>query len=122
MKQIINVIAILLIFKKSRIIFKKLILGNFILISFYIWYVQINSINVDDQFHIYRYFGSNNLNLINVFILVGIEITYFTWSFLSYKTNLSDWTVRLPQKEDYIPFLNIFSFYSFIVIYYSILS
>ena len=114
--------AIFLIFKKSRILFKKLILGNFILISFYIWYIQINNINIDNQFHIYRYIGLNNLNLINVFILVALEISYFTWSFLSYKTNLSDWIVCIPQKKDMIPFLNMFIVYFFIIIYYFILT
>ena len=114
--------VIFLIFKKSRVLFKKLILGNFILISFYIWYIQINNINIDNQFHIYKYLGLNNLNLINVFILVAIEISYFTWSFLSYKTNLSDWIVCLPQKRDIIPFLNMFIVYFFIIIYYFILT
>ena len=118
---LILLIAILLIFKKSRLLFKKLILVNFILISFYIWYLQINNINVDDKFHIYRYFGLNDLNLINVFILVAIEISYFLWSFLSYKNNLSDWIVHIPQKGDMTSILNIFIFYFFIITYYSIL-
>ena len=118
----IFLISILLIFKKSRFLLKKLILINFILISLYLWHFQINNINVDDQFHIYRYFGLNDLNLINIFILVAIEISFFVWSFLSYKTNLSDWIVSKPQKRDVIPFLNMFIFYFFIVIYYSILS
>ena len=118
----IFLISILLIFKKSRLLIKKLLLVNFILISFYIWYLQINNMNVDDQFHIYRYFGLNDLNLINVFILFAIEISYFTWSFLSYKTNLSDWIVHIPQKGDVIPISNIFIFYLFIIIYYSILT
>ena len=118
----ILLISILLIFKKSRLLFKKLILTNFILISFYIWYLQINNINVDHQFHIYRYFGLNDLNLINLFILVAIEISFYTWSFLSYKTNLSDWIVPKPQKGDVIPFLNLFIFYFFIIIYYSLLT
>ena len=113
------IISTLLIFKKFRLLLKKLILVNFILISFYLWYVQINNINVDDQFHIYGYFGLNNLNIINVFILIAIEICYFTWSFLSYKTNLSDWVVRKPQKEEFIPFLKMIIFYFFIIIYYS---
>ena len=119
---LILLIAILLILKKFRVLYKKLILGNFILISFYIWYLQINNINIDDQFHIYRYLGLNNLNLINVFILFAIEISYFTWSFLSYKTNLSDWIICLPQKRDIIPFLNMFIVYFFIIVYYSILT
>ena len=118
----IFLISILLIFKKSRLLFKKLILVNFILISFYIWYLQINNINVDDQFHIYRYFGLNDINLINVYMLFAIEISYFTWSFLSYKTNLSDWIVHIPHKDNIIDILNIIIFYFFIIIYYSILT
>ena len=112
-------ISILLIFKKFRLLFKKLILVNFILISFYIWYLQINDINVYDQFRIYRYFGLNDINLSNVFILATIELLYFTWSFISYKTNLSDWVVHLPQKIYFDQILNIFIFYFFIIIYYS---
>jgi len=115
-------ISILLIFKKSRILFKKLLLVNFVLISLYLWYIQISNINVNDQFYIYKYFGLNNLNLVNVFILITIEISYFTWSYLSYKTNLSDWIVLTPQKEDVTPFLYNFIFYFFIIMYYSILS
>ena len=118
----ILLISTLLIFKKSRLLFKKLVLINFILISFFIWFLQINNINVYDQFHIYRYFGLKDLNLINVFILVSIEISFYTWSFLSYKTNLSDWIVPKPQKGDLIPILNMFIFYFFIIIYYSILT
>jgi len=115
-------ISILLIFKKSRVLLKKLILVNFISISFCLWHLQIKTIYVDDQFHIYRYFGLNDLNLINLFILVAIEISFFTWSFLSYKTNLSDWIVHKPQKGDIIPFLNMLIFYSLIIMYYSILT
>ena len=115
-------ISILLIIKKSRLLFKKLILVNFILISFCLWHLQVNNISVDDQFHIYRYFGLNDLNLINIFILIAIEISYFTWSYLSYKTNLSDWNVRTPQKVDIIPLLNMIIFYFLIVMYYSILT
>jgi len=118
----ILLISILLIFKKSRFLSKKIILVNFILISLYLWHLQINNISVDDQFHIYRYFGLNDFNLINLFILVAIEISFYTWSLLSYKTNLSDWIVPKPQKGDVILFLNIFIFYFFIIIYYSILT
>jgi len=113
----IFLISILLIFKKSRFLLKKIIFVNFILISLYLWHLQINNISVDDQFHIYRYFGLNDLNLINLFILVAIEISFYTWSFLSYKTNLSDWIVPKPQKEDVIPFLNIFIFYLINIIF-----
>ncbi len=118
----IFLISILLIIKKTRFLLKKIILVNFILISLYIWHLQINNISFDDQFHIYRYFGLNDLNLTNLFILFAIEISFYTWSFISYETNLSDWIVPKPKKMDIIPFMNIFIFYFFIIIYYSILT
>jgi len=118
----ICLISILLIFKKSRLLLKKLILVNFILISFYLWHLKINNITFDDQFHLYKYFGLDDLNFINLFILIAIEISYFTWSFLSYKNNLSDWIIRVPQKVDIYPILNMFIFYFFIIFYYSILT
>ncbi len=113
-------IAILLIFNVSRILLKKFILINFSLISFYIWYLQIKNINVDDQFHISKYHLTDNINLINVLILFTIEIAYFTWSFLSYKNNLSNWMIQIPQKVDINNIFKIFIFYFFIYIYYSI--
>jgi len=119
---LIFLISIFLIFNKSRVLLKKMILVNFIFISLYLWHLQINNINVDDQLHFYRYFGLNDLNIINIFFLVAIEISFFTWSFLSYKTNLSDWIVRIPHKGDVSPILNMFIFYFFIIIYYSILT
>ena len=118
----ITIIAILLILKKSRHFFKKLILVNFIMISFSIWYIQINNVTVTDQFHINKYFALFDLNLINVFILTAIEILYFTWSFLSYKNKLSDWMVQIPSKEDYKHVFNILIFYFFIIIYYFLLA
>jgi len=118
----IFLISILLIFKKSRFMLKKIILVNFILISLNLWHLQINNISVNDQFHIYKYFGLNDLNLINLFILVAIEISFYTWSYISYKNNLSDWIVPKAQEGDVSPFLNIFIFYFFIIIYYSILN
>jgi len=118
---LIFLISISLIFKKYRFFFKKLILANFCLISFFIWFMQINNIKMDDQFHIYRFYGLENINLINVFILLVIEISYFIWSFLSYNSNLSDWMVHIPQKVDMNPILNILIFYVFLIFYYSIL-
>ena len=46
----IFLISILLIFKKSRFLLKKIILVNFILISFYLWHLQINNMSVDVSF------------------------------------------------------------------------
>ena len=113
--------SFLLIFKKFRIFFKKLILVNFILISFFIWYMQIKNIKIDDQFHLHRYYLLDDINLINIFILISIEITYLIWSFISYKNNLSDWTIYLPLKDDLYSISKIFIFYFFIIIYFSLL-
>ena len=55
-------ISIFLIFKKSRFLLKKIILVNFILISLYLWHVQINNINVDETLRIlqgYQYVAAN---------------------------------------------------------------
>ena len=114
----ILLISILLLFKKSRLLLKKLILVNFILISFYTWYLQINNIKVNNKYHIYKYYALDNINLINVFILVAIEILYLIWSFLSYKTNLSDWLVYTPSEDDMNQILKMIIFYFFIITYY----
>jgi len=118
---IIFFISSFLISKKFRIYLKRLIFLNFILISFFIWYMQINNIKINDQFHIYKYYLFDKVNLINIFILIAIEILYFSWSFLSYKSNLSDWIIYIPKKGDLTPFFKMLFFYFFIVIYYSIL-
>ena len=83
--------------------------------------MQIKSIKIDDQFHLYRYYLLDDINLINIFILICIEITYLMWSFISYKNNLSDWTIYPPLKEDLFSISKIFIFYFFIIIYYSLL-
>ena len=113
-------IGILLIFKKSRIFVKKMILVNFVIISFFIWYIQINSIKIDDQFYIYKFIVLENINVINILFLFFIELLYFLWSFVSYKTNLSDWLVSIPKKSDMLPVFNILIFYFFIIFYYSL--
>ena len=89
--------------------------------SFFIWYVQINNIKFDDHFYIYKYFALENMNIINILFLFFIEILYFIWSYVSYKTNLSDWLVSIPKKSDMFPVLNILIFYFFIIFYYSLL-
>ena len=59
----ILLISILLIFKKSRFLLKKIILVNFILISLFLWHLQINNISVDDQLHIYKSVSYTHLTL-----------------------------------------------------------
>ncbi len=118
---IIFIITILLIFKQTRVLLKKLMLINFFLITLYIWYSQINNIYIDDDFLIKNYLKVDNSNFINVIYMFGIEITYYLWSFVSNKNNLSDWIVQNPLKLDIINGFKILIFYSFVIFYYSIL-
>ncbi len=118
---IIFIITILLIFKQTRVLLKKLMLINFFLITLYIWYSQINNIYIDDDFLIKNYLKVDNSNFINVIYMFGIEITYYLWSFVSNKNNLSDWIVQNPLKIDILNGFKILIFYSFVIFYYSIL-
>ncbi len=118
---IIFIIIILLIFKQTKIITKKLVLINFLLITLFIWYSQINNINIDNKFILNDYLNLDNSNFSNIIYLFIIEIIYFLWSFLSNKNNLSDWVVHYPLKTDIFKFLKIIFFYLFVIVYYSIL-
>ena len=115
------IIGILLIFRKTRILIKKLILFNFILLSFLIWYSNINNILVNDKFFIFNSFTVNNLNYVNVFYLFIIELIYYFWSFISFRNNLSDWSIPKFIKINYTTICRIFIFHFFVVVYYSVL-
>ena len=118
---IIFIITILLIFKQTRVLLKKLVLINFFLITLYIWYLQINNINIDDNFLLINYLKLDNSNFINIIFLFGIEITYYLWSFISNKNNLSDWIVQKPLRIEILNGFKIVFFYLFVIVYYSIL-
>ena len=118
---IIFIITILLIFKQTRVLLKKLVLINFFLITLYIWYSQINNINIDDNFLLINYLKLDNSNFINIIFLFGIEITYYLWSFISNKNNLSDWIVQKPLRIEILNGFKILCFYLFVIVYYSIL-
>ena len=118
---IIFIITIFLIFKQTKILTKKLVLINFFLITLFIWYSQINNINIDTKFMLNNYLKLDNSNFTNIIFLLIIEIIYFLWSFLSNKNNLSDWVVHYPLKADIYNFLKIIFFYLFVIVYYSIL-
>ncbi len=117
----IFIISFFLIFKRTRILIKKFVLINFFFITLFIWYSQINNINIENNFLLNNYLKLDNSNFINIIILFVIEIIYFLWSFISYKNNLSDWVVNLPLKTDILNGLKIITFYSFVIVYYSIL-
>ena len=117
----ILIISILLIFKKTKLFMKKIILINYFIISILIWYSKINNILLNDFFPL-DIFRIENINFINILLLLAIETVYYLWSYISYSSYLSDWSVPLPYKKQYFQILNIIFFYLLIIVYYSILS
>ena len=114
-------ISILLIFKKIIILIKKVLLINFFLISVITWYLEINNKILNDDFFVYI-LKNENLYLINLSFIISIEILYYFWSYISYGSSLSDWSLPIPSKKEVLSVSNIIIFYSFILLYYSILS
>ena len=94
----ILILSILLIFRQTKILIKKLILVNFLTISLIIWYSHINKIIISDIFFINNYLPLENLNYINIIFLMSIDSIYYLWSYLTYKDNLSDWNVPIRGR------------------------
>ncbi len=121
-KQIlfIVIISIFLIFKKTKFLLKKIILINFFTFSIINWYSQINNYSLNDviPFYIYKF---GNINFINIVFLLAIETMFYLWSYISYKSYLSDWNVPKPYKQEVTPIFNIIIFYLLVILYYSIL-
>lgn len=113
-------ISLLLILKNTRVFVKNLILANFSFMSLIIWHVQFNNLLDNDKL-IFINNSYLEYNYINVLFLLTIEIIYYIWSLLSYKNNLSDWSVTIPLKSNFLSISKIIIFYSFIFVYYSIL-
>ncbi len=117
----ILVISILLIFSRTKLLLKKIILINYFIFSMIIWYSQVNKILINDSIVINNIFKIDNINFINIFLLLSIETIYYLWSYISYSSNLSDWRVKIPCRKEITPVINIMIFYLLIIIYYSIL-
>ena len=126
-KQILFLVIVttLLIFKRTKLIIKKIVLLNFFIFSAIIWYSQINNYYLIDIVPSYIFklgnINSININFINVIFLLAIETVFYLWSYISYSSYLSDWNVPKPYKTEITPVLNIFMFYLLIILYYSIL-
>ena len=120
-KQIIFVVitSIILMFKKTKIIIKKIILVNFFIFSLIIWYSQINNILLIGELPIYMSIFEN-VNYTNIVYLLSIEIIYYLWSYISYDSNLSDWMVSVQSKDEILSIINIMIFYLLMILYYSI--
>ena len=119
--SIVGIISILLLFKKVKLFFKKVILINFFIASFIIWVLKINNILIDKSFVIKNYLNIENINIINILFLMVIELSFFLWSYVSYGSNLSDWRVPKPKEKEFTGLLNILIFYLCITFYYSFL-
>ena len=113
-------LMLILIFRKLRLFIKKLVLLNFTLNVVIIWYLHNNNYLIRDKL-IINTLTLNDFYLINVAFLIIIEILYFIWSLLSFKNNLSDWSVPMPLKYDFENILKILFFYFFVVVYYLML-
>ena len=118
---IVLIISILLAFRKTKVFVKKLTLLSYFLNSLIIWHLQITNFSVDERFLINKYSYSENANVVNIVFLLIIEGVYYFWSFISYKNNLSDWSIPIPSKNDIVSILKIIFFYLLIIVYYSIL-
>ncbi len=112
----IFILSIALIFKKTRILIKKSTLLNFFMISIFIWYVKVNNISI--EISLSNIFELENINFINIIYFSTIEIIYYLWSYISYKSNLSDWQVPRPNRKDFVPIVIIVIFYLWILFYY----
>jgi len=117
-------ITVFLLFNNSKIFIKKFILFIYVFISLLIW-LKLNNILILDfnyfskQLNFYSLFEIKDLNILNISYLILIEITYYFWSYLSYKNNLSDWKVIKPKRIDFYPLLIMLIFYLFMTLYYS---
>ena len=118
---VVATISIILLFKKLKIVIKKIILINYFITSMIIWYSNINNISLDGLFLINNLIRFENVNFINILFLLSIELTYYFWSYFSYNTNLSDWNVPIIYKNEITPIFYIIFFYLLIIVYYSIL-
>ena len=121
-KQILAVVIIttFLIFKKTKLFLKKIILTNYFIFSFITWYIQINNSFLIDVVPSYI-FKFGNINFLNVILLLAIETVFYFWSYISYRSNLSDWRVPKLYIEEVSPILNIAMFYFLIILYYLII-
>ena len=121
---LITVMILLLINKTKRVI-KNLFLLNFFiicLINWSIYFLNLQGLDIFINNYISNntYYEFNNLNILNILYLFLFETFYYLWSFITYKDNLSDWSITYPKKGDFIPISKITTFYSGVLIYYYI--
>lgn len=116
------IISILLFFKKTKLFIKRIILINYLLLSFVIWYSEIHNIILTDTFLFNSFIKFDNINVINTFYLLSIEILFYLWSYISYSSYLSDWSIPLPDKKAFPQLFNVIFFYIIVILYYVMVS
>ncbi len=119
------IVMILLLINKTKRIIKRLFLLNFFIIFFINWstyYLNLQGIEIFINKYISdnNYYDFNNLNILNISYLFILEIFYYLWSFITYQNNLSDWSITIPKRVDFIPLSKITIFYLGVLIYYLI--
>ena len=121
-KQILFIVvtSILLLFKKFKVLMKKVSLINFLILSIIIWYGEINNVILNDVFFI-DFLKFENKNFFNIIFILSIEIFYYLWSYISSGSYLSDWILSRLNKKEMISIFNIIIFYFLVILYYSIL-
>ena len=119
------IVMILLLINTTKRFLKKLFLINFFIIFFVNWLIYFsNFLGIEIYISKYisnnAYYQFNNLNLLNILYLFIFELFYYLWTFISYKNNLSDWSIPFPKRIDLIPISKITIFYLGVIIYYFI--
>ena len=119
------IVMVLLLINKTKRIVKRLFLVIFFIIFFVNWSTYYLNLHGIDNF-IIKYISDNNyydfynLNILNISYLFILEIFYYFWSYITYQNNLSDWSITIPKRVDFIPLSKITIFYLGVLIYYLI--
>ena len=119
------IVMVLLLINKTKRIVKRLFLVIFFIIFFINWSTYYLNLHGIDNF-IIKYISDNNyydfynLNILNISYLFILEIFYYFWSYITYQNNLSDWSITIPKRIDFMPLSKITIFYLGVLIYYLI--
>ena len=119
------IVMVLLLINKTKRIVKRLFLVIFFIIFFINWSTYYLNLHGIDNFIIKyisddNYYYFYNLNILNISYLFILEIFYYFWSYITYQNNLSDWSIAIPKRVDFIPLSKITIFYLGVLIYYLI--
>tara|TARA_B100000131_G_C18102477_1_gene606575 strand:- start:1633 stop:1980 length:348 start_codon:yes stop_codon:yes gene_type:complete len=110
-------------FNKKKFIVKKIFLIIFFIVTVFIWTNTLLNLNIEyELFNLFEtmpaYFKLSNLYILNIYLIAIFDILFYVWSYISYKNNISDWSVNIPSKNFVNPILGICLFYFGILIYY----